>query len=211
MAGTAGAQPFCGGRVDAETVNDRTVVAHSTGGTTYGNRSGLTVIPRMGQIGYRKGLYIGKAENWTADIAIGDAGRCAADHGDSTNLVSFHIDADRLYDTGTPIARACTYWGVDGPEPYRTGVFTVRIYGKICDSGGNNCRDLKPGAELGVFDCGQANGQGYSTTFAPGSNCGPRKWPSGELREAAERGRLSGDAARGYAEWCDFTVDGAKP
>jgi len=208
-----------------------TLVAHKTGGTTHANPSGLTVIPRMSSRGYGRGLYIGNVANWTADVAVGDAGRCAADPdpgrrwvwfpddtqggyggrwvGEARPLVSFHIGADRLYDTGTPIARACTYWNGGAYERYNSGIFTVRIYGRICDTGESNCTDLRPGG-TGNFDCGQANRQGYSTTFAPGPNCGPRKWPSSELREAAARGRLSGDATLGYAEWCDFTVDGAR-
>jgi len=213
IAGTADAQSSCG-PVEHGTVKNSTVVAHQTGGTTYGNRSGLIVIPRMIDIGYRKGLCIGKAKNWTADIAIGTEGRCAGDRSDSTNLVSFHIDEDRLYDTGTPIARACTYWNGNEYAHHNTGIFIVRIYGKICDTSGNNCTDFKPGRPRN-FDCGRANRSGYTTTFAPGPNCGPKKWPSSELRDAAARGQLSGgefgdDATLGYSEWCEFTVDASK-
>jgi len=213
LAGTAAAQQRCGS-VNLQAVKDNTVVAHKTGGTTYGNRSGLIVLPSTADTSdYRQNLYIGKAENWTADIAIGDAGRCVGDKSDSTNLVSFHINADRLYDTGTKIARACTYWEEKKFKPHATGIFTVRIYGKLCDNSGGSCVEFRPGGAdegSGNFDCSRYNDSGYTTTFAPGPNCGPQKWPSRELRDAAARGQLTRDAALGYAEWCDFTVDGSR-
>jgi len=204
LAGTLAAQTeFCaGGRGTLENLNFNTSHAHETGGTTYSNPSPLTVLS-MGDGAHTRDLYIGKAENWTADIAIGDAGRCAGDRSDSTNLVSFHIDADRLYDAGTKIARACTYWAGDNFQFHNTGVFTVRIYGRIC-AGNGDCTNFRPSGEhTGEFNCALANspGGGYSATFAPGPNCGPAKWPTKYLREIG---------GKPYSEWCDFTVDGRR-
>jgi len=205
LAGTPAAQTeFCpGGRGSVDNLNLNTFHAHETGGTTYSNASPLTVL-KGGQGNHTRDLYIGKAENWTADIAIGEAGRCAGDRSDSTNLVSFHIDADRLYNAGEPIARACTYWAGGKLESHATGFFTVRIYGRIC-AGNGDCTNFRPsGVEhTGDFHCAQVNspGGGYSATFAPGPNCGPAKWPTKYLRDIG---------GKPYSEWCDFVVDASR-
>jgi len=205
LAGTPAAQTeFCaGGKGTLDNLDFNTYHAHEVGGTTYSNASPLKVL-KAGQGDHTRDLYIAKAENWTADIAIGDAGRCAGDRSDSTNLVSFHIDADRLYDAGTSVARACTYWTGGSFQFHDAGFFTVRIYGRICARDGV-CTNFRPsGVEhTGEFGCWLANspGGGYSATFAPGPNCGPAKWPTKYLRDIG---------GKPYSEWCDFVVNGGR-
>jgi len=168
-------------------------------------------------------MHVGKAGNWTADVAIGEAGRCAADpdpgrrynsgsnrrEGEARPLVSFHIASHRVYYPGDRVARACTYKG-DGQgrgefTPYDTGWFTVRLYGTICDTSTTpSCTSFRPGGpvpHLGDFECSQANSGGYRATFAPGPNCGPARWPTRYLRDIG---------APPYAEWCDFVVNAGK-
>jgi len=173
-------------------------------------------------------MHIGKAENWTASVAIGGAGRCAGDNvqADASNLVNFHVPSHRVYNPGEPVARACKFLTLpagchaNNPPPdldcrlqaatyqrYDTGWFTVRIYGRICDRSSNpNCTGFRPTGPVtpsghANFDCSTANREGYLATFKPGPNCGPAKWPTRYLRD------IGGPA---YAEWCDFTVDAAR-
>ncbi len=85
-----------------------------------------------------------------------------------------------------------------------TGIFTVRIYGKVCLNGtvggAPRCSQFGPGGER--VTAGQwlshINQNGYRATFAPGKNCGSARWPTSEMRS---RHRPP------YAEWCDFTID----
>ncbi len=90
-----------------------------------------------------------------------------------------------------------------GTPTASTGMFTVRIWGKVCLNGtvGGVSRCSQLGPERDLESAGQwlshINQNGYRATFAPRRNCGPAKWPTTEMRS---RGRPS------YAEWCDFTV-----
>jgi len=155
-------------------------------------------------------MHVGKAGNWTAAVAIGEAGRCAYDQGQITinNLVNFHVPSHRVYYPGDRVARACTWYGPKGGatestfNAYKTGWFTVRLYGTICDTSTTpSCTSFSPSgpvSHLGDFDCAQANRGGYRATFAPGPNCGPAKWPTQHLRDIG---------AAAYTEWCDFVVD----
>jgi len=183
--------------------------AFTDGGTSYNNPSPLIVLGNPASPGNYTRMHVGKAENWTADVAIGEAGRCAGDRTESTNLVSFHIASHREYYPGQEVARACTYKN-DGQgrgefKPYDTGWFTVRLYGTICDTTDENgCTSFRPSGyvtHLGDFGCLQANTTGYLATFAPRPNCGPAKWPTKYLRDIG---------APPYAEWCDFVVDTSK-
>ena len=85
-----------------------------------------------------------------------------------------------------------------------TGMFTVRIYSKVCLNGtvggAERCSQFGPGGQR--VTAGQwlshINQNGYRATFAPGLNCGPARWPTPEMQT---RGRPA------YAEWCDFTIN----
>ncbi len=78
-----------------------------------------------------------------------------------------------------------------------TGMFTVRIWGKVCFSLNSRClpaREPIPSGNVANF-----NISGYFATFkGGGDNCGPPIWPTPEAREAG---------APPYAAWCDFTFN----
>ncbi len=78
-----------------------------------------------------------------------------------------------------------------------TGMFTVRIWGKVCYSANSSCRPARePIPANGV---GNINLNGYFATFkGGGDNCGPPIWPTQEMRDLG---------APPYAAWCDFTFD----
>ncbi len=112
------------------------------------------------------------------------------------------------YTGGTNIVTACRYYscrapGSDGCGTQRkewlpaTGMFTVRIWGKLCHKSRSNvqrCWDLNnPAPPAGSISI--ARFAGYSATFGPGTNCGPARTIVG----------LEGLAP--YAAWCDFTVN----
>ncbi len=88
-------------------------------------------------------------------------------------------------------------------EPTRTpsnGIFKLRIWGKVCHAATPNttrCWNLKDPTPPPGFAF-VANEAGYGATFWPNSNCGPRSWPTPELKAAG---------APAYAKWCDVTVD----
>ena len=76
-----------------------------------------------------------------------------------------------------------------------TGMFTVRIWGKLCLKGPTNaqrCWNLKNPAPPAAWPT-IARFAGYRATFGPGGNCGPARTVDG--------------AEGSYAAWCDFTVD----
>jgi len=179
------------------------------GGTNHNNPSPLIVLQPPAFSSEHTRMHIGRAENWTADVAIGEAGRCAGDRSESDNLVSFHIASHRVYYPSERIARACTYkdqgQGRGEFTSHKTGLFTVRLYGTICDTDANECTSFRPNSgpvqHLDDFECSEANRNGYLATFAPGMNCGPARWPTKYLHEIG---------APPYAEWCDFTVDASK-
>ncbi len=79
-----------------------------------------------------------------------------------------------------------------------TGMFTVRIWGKVCLTGRvNTCFPAREPAPADGVD--SINGIGYIATFkGGGNNCGPAIWPTPEMRAAG---------APPYAAWCDFTFD----
>ncbi len=85
--------------------------------------------------------------------------------------------------------------------------FKIRIYGKVCNRSGNqDCMLFGPGgvdAAGAGLSCGRVHRWGYNATFAPAANCGPPKWPTGQLRDAYNRGDMR---FRPYAEYCDFEV-----
>jgi len=95
--------------------------------------------------------------------------------------------------------------------PRTTGsgaTFRIRIWGKVCEDrlGGTGCRLFRNGgidsAGSGLT-CLRAHRFGYAATFAPGPNCGPPEWPTGQMRTAY----MNGDTRYPpYARWCDFTV-----
>jgi len=179
-----------------------------TDGTDHGNPSPLIVLQPPAFSSSHTRMHIGRAENWTADVAIGAAGRCAGDRSESDNLVSFHIASHRVYYPGEEIARACTYkdqhQGRGEFTSHKTGWFTVRLYGTICDTDASGCTSFTPSGpvqHIDDFECSKANATGYLATFAPGKNCGPPKWPTKHLRDIG---------APPYAEWCDFVVNAAK-
>jgi len=212
IAGTGEAQTgrcLGGGAGTLETINRNTERAF-TGGTDHGSPSPLIVLQPPAFLSEHTRMHIGRAENWTADVAIGEAGRCAGDRSESGNLVSFHIASHRVYYPGERIARACTWFGRDGPgaerkeNEYDSGWFTVRLYGTICDTDANECTSFRPNGpvrHLNDFECSEANSNGYLATFAPGPHCGPARWPTRYLRDIG---------APPYAEWCDFVVNTAK-
>ncbi len=78
-----------------------------------------------------------------------------------------------------------------------TGMFTVRIWGKLCFSGSGLCqpaREPVPAADMSYINTG-----GYFATFkGGGKNCGPPIWPTPELRATG---------TPPYAAYCDFTFD----
>ncbi len=112
-----------------------------------------------------------------------------------TQLVAFH-NASGKYTGGQPVATACRYYA-EGEWKTATGMFTVRIWGKLCLKGPTNvqrCWALqKPSPPTGFLAV--AKFAGYRATFAPGPHCGPARTLEG-LENLAS-----------YAEWCDFTVD----
>ncbi len=85
-----------------------------------------------------------------------------------------------------------------------TGIFVVRIYGKVClngtVSGVPRCSQFGPGGVRVTAShwLSHLNLNGYRATFAPAGNCGPARWPTSEMQS---RGRPA------YAEWCDFTIE----
>ncbi len=101
------------------------------------------------------------------------------------------------YTGNTPNQQANSY------APERTpsnGIFKLRIWGRVCHAGTSNvqrCWDLKNPTPPPGFTF-LANAAGYGATFWPNSNCGPRSWPTPELKAAG---------APAYAKWCDVTVD----
>ncbi len=92
------------------------------------------------------------------------------------------------------------------PETYTPfrGMFTARVYGKVCLNGtvggAPRCSQFGPGGTRVMAGqwLSHINQNGYRATFAPGKNCGPARWPTPEMRS---RGHPA------YAEWCDFTVE----
>ncbi len=152
-----------------------------------------------------------EAFNWTASVGVGSAARCAYDkgshrgtfnwetkqwEGEDRTIVGYHIEDDK-YNSGEPIARACTYYEDGQFKDVTGGWFTVRLWGKVCyPSGDSRCESLKGG--LSQEWISDANMNGYRATFKPGSNCGPAAWPTPQLEEMFPD--------KGYAEWCDFTV-----
>ncbi len=86
------------------------------------------------------------------------------------------------------------------PERNHTGMFTVRIYGKVCTSeDSEDCYSLKNfQPDEAALEDSKASGY-YFATFTPGGpNCGPATWPTPELQAAGQPP---------YAEWCDYTFD----
>ncbi len=82
------------------------------------------------------------------------------------------------------------------PIPH-TGMFTVRIWGKVCFSGSGFCQSA--GEPIPAGDVRPINGSGYFATFkGGGNNCGPPIWPTPEARALG---------APPYAAWCDFTFN----
>ena len=162
----------------------------------------------------------------TATLGVGATSRCAYGSGDATRLVGFH-NATGTYTHNQPIATACTYWGqpkcsrtvtVRGrtytanrgspscdsmdnvPMSTRiahTGMFTVRIWGKVCYTSNLVC--LPAREPIPARGAGNINTNGYIATFkGGGNNCGPAIWPTPEMRAAG---------APPYAAYCDFTFD----
>ncbi len=82
------------------------------------------------------------------------------------------------------------------PQP-STGMFTVRIWGKVCYSANSSCLPARePIPANGVRNI---NFNGYFATFkGGGKNCGPPIWPTPEMKELG---------APPYAAWCDFTFN----
>jgi len=212
IAGTSAAQTGdCPGKKG--TLQDMEIKHAFMDGTSHGDPSPLIVLQPPAAPGEHTRMHVGKVENWTAAVAIGAAGRCAYDRGQiqTGHLVNFHVPSHRVYYPGEPVATPCTWYGPKGGgatestfNEYKSGWFTVRLYGTICDTNGDTCTSFQPGGPvefLGSFECSQANSGGYWATFAPGPNCGPAKWPTRYLRDIG---------APAYAEWCDFTVDAGK-
>ena len=78
-----------------------------------------------------------------------------------------------------------------------TGMFTVRIWGKVCYSANGVCLQAREG--IPSTGAGNVNTNGYFATFkGGGKNCGPPIWPTPEQRALG---------APPYAAWCDFTFD----
>ncbi len=81
------------------------------------------------------------------------------------------------------------------------GIFRVRIWGKLCFSGGRGCRSLKDLSRAEIESevvQESVNRNGLGDTFQHASHCGPERWPNEAWRQA--RGP-------GYSEYCDVTVD----
>ncbi len=78
-----------------------------------------------------------------------------------------------------------------------TGMFTVRIWGKVCYTANSSCLPARePIPANGVRNI---NLNGYFATFkGGGKNCGPPIWPTPEMKELG---------APPYAAWCDFTFN----
>ena len=107
-------------------------------------------------------------------------------------------DAPSTYTPGTP----GTFTPGTTPTPRAktpsNGIFKVRVWGNVCLRGGVTCRSFKDGAGRDLLRGDVAPRFGYGATFAPGSNCGPERWPSEAWRQRN---------GPGYAEYCDVTVD----
>jgi len=94
------------------------------------------------------------------------------------------------------------------PRTKATGTFRIRIYGKVCEDrpGGAPCALFREGGiddHGGGPSCARAHRFGYTATSAPGPDCGPPEWPTGQMRTAYENGDMRYPP---YARWCDFTV-----
>jgi len=122
IAGTGAAQTGdCPGQKGTFRDIDRnTSPAFTGGGTDHGNPSPLIVLKDPASTGEHTRMHIGRAGNWTADVAVGGAGRCAGDRSESTNLVSFHIASHRVYWPGEKVARACKWFGPASPGAPRS-------------------------------------------------------------------------------------------
>ncbi len=78
-----------------------------------------------------------------------------------------------------------------------TGMFTVRIWGKLCFSGSGLCQSA--GEPIPAGDVRPINDGGYFATFkGGGDNCGPPIWPTPEARALG---------TPPYATYCDFTFN----
>ncbi len=90
----------------------------------------------------------------------------------------------------------------DRQQGTHNGIFTVRIWGKIClathiSNSPDRCVSLKDNDPV-LLGSNFLNAVGYVATFPSRSHCGPPRWPTPELQAM---GRPP------YAEWCDVTVD----
>ena len=95
-------------------------------------------------------------------------------------------------------APSITGFNSNHPERNHTGMFTVRIYGKVCISRDFFCYSLK-NFQPDETVLADLNSFGYFATFTPGGpNCGPATWPTPELQAAGQPS---------YAELCDCTFD----
>ncbi len=88
----------------------------------------------------------------------------------------------------------------DRQQGTHNGIFTVRIWGKICIAARyfEQCASLVDNDSTVLKSRSSLNELGYVATFPPAYNCGPARWPTPELQAAN---------APPYAEWCDVTVD----
>ncbi len=148
-----------------------------------------------------------EAITWPATVTfgVGDQSGCSRSGGrweDGTwipapaiKLVGFH-NASGKYTVGQRVATACRYYE-ESEWKSATGMFTVRIWGKLCLKGPTNaqrCWDLKnPTPPAGLLAIARFGG--YRATFAPGPNCGPARTVEGLESQPP------------YAAWCDSTVD----
>jgi len=96
--------------------------------------------------------------------------------------------------------------------PRTTGsgtTFRIRIWGKVCEDrpGGTGCRLFRSNngidSDGGGLTCVRAHRFGYTATFAPGPDCGPPEWPTGQMKTAYMNGDMRYPP---YARWCEFTV-----
>ena len=188
-------------------------VSQNTGITVYNLTANL--LPELAASELVTGLDL-EAFNWTASVGVGDAARCAYDkgshrgtfnwetkqwEGEDRTIVGYHIEDDK-YNKGEPIARACAHYENGRLRNVGDGWFTVRLWGKVCyPTNFNRCESLKGGLSSAWLR--YANENGYDATFKPGPNCGPPSWPTPELEAMFPD--------KGYAEWCDFTVQVPPP
>ena len=160
-----------------------------------------TWIPGTGKLAAfhnASGKYTGGTAIATACPHQGVA-RCSNDV--TVNLSNFSmlgLEGERTFtaNRGAPRCSDPQHQATRGTQT-ATGMFTVRIWGKLCRESPDNvpeCWDLKNSTPPAVAFLSIVRRGGYRATFGPGPNCGPARTVAGLESQPP------------YAAWCDFTV-----